>query len=1083
MKKSYINVAPLVGMVLLVVLLVSLTFWTFGQIDTSAKTRKHTFIVINKADDLLSALKDAETGQRGYLLTGDEAFLQPYVEVRDSISGQLKELRLLTIITASRKHLDAMVPLVDAKLAEMSQVITLGRTHNMTAVTAAVGGGQGKRLMDLIRTEMRSFMQIEEDALARHDAEFQSKMHSLFTVIVIVSLFMLLLALLFAYLLHRETQQRLKNIVHLETKHRLEIQEEMNKQLQQVNVSLQESEEKTQRFIGELEIARIEMEAQNAELQRSQYELENQQIELELQNEELAQSQAESDVSMKMLRDSKEEIAVTLNSIGDAVIATDAEALVTRLNPIAERLTGWTLAEAIGRPAVDIFHIVNKDTRHPAPIPIMEAIAHGTIQGLANHTVLIARDGSEYDIADSCAPIRNHDDQVVGAVLVFRDVSEEYAVQQSLRDSAALVRTILNTVADGIITIHACGGIVETVNPAAEQMFGYTASELGKQNFSLLIPELDQGQRDGSLEFYGASDEARAIGLGREVMGRRKDGSIFPLEMVVSEMWLGGQRYFTGILRDTTVRKQIEEEQKQLSQRLRDHQFYTRSLFESNIDAIMTTDPSGIITDVNKQMEVLTDCTHDELIGAPFKNYFTDPDRAKTGIELVLREKNVTNYELTARTRDGKETVVSINATTFYDRDRKLQGVFAAARDVTERKRLDQVLQEKNVELESARSLAEKTNLTKSDFLANMSHELRTPLNSVIGFSEVLQDQMFGQINEKQNEYVNNILTSGRHLLSLINDILDLSKVESGKMELELSTFSLFETVDASLMMLREKAMKGGIEIHLDLDPEADVRIVADQRKLKQILFNLLSNAVKFTPTAGTVNVSAVRDGDFIGITVADTGIGIREEDISKLFQAFTQLESVYTKGFEGTGLGLALTRQLVELHGGRIWVKSELGEGCRFSFTIPLTQAADTEPPATRPDTVPGSGSGSGNTVLVIEDDPLTLAAMENALLRKGYRALRASSGKDGIEMAQRNSPDLIVLDLVMPGMNGFDVADRLRNENSSANVPILVLTSMDLSAADRARLAGKVWRIEGKESLSTHEFLSLVENAVGPM
>ncbi|MGB9081290.1 MAG: ATP-binding protein, partial [Desulfuromonadaceae bacterium] len=528
---------------------------------------------------------------------------------------------------------------------------------------------------------------------------------------------------------------------------------------------------------------------------------------------------------------------------------------------------------------------------------------------------------------------------------------------------------------------------------------------------------------------------------------------------------------------DNTARKQIEAEQKQLSQRLRDHQFYTRSLFESNIDAIMTTDPSGIITDVNKQMEVLTDCTRDELIGAPFKNYFTDPDRAEASIKQVLREKKVTNYELTARTRDGKETVVSINATTFYDRDRKLQGVFAAARDVTERKRLDQVLQEKNVELETARAVAEKTNLTKSDFLANMSHELRTPLNSVIGFSEVLQDQMFGPINEKQQEYVNNILTSGRHLLSLINDILDLSKVESGKMELELSQFLLRETLDASMIMLREKALKGGIELRLDLAPETDVRIVADQRKLKQILFNLLSNAVKFTPTAGTIDVSAVRDGDFIEISVADTGIGIREEDIPKLFQTFTQLESVYTKGFEGTGLGLALTRQLVELHGGRIWMESKFGTGSRFSFTIPLTQTAGKEHPAHRPDTVPGSG-----TVLVIEDDPLTLATLENALLCKGYRALRASSGMEGVEMAQRVAPDLIVLDLVMSGMNGFDVAERLKDGNAAANVPILVLTSMDLSAADRARLAGKVWRIEGKGSLSTHEFLSLVESAVGP-
>ena len=180
---------------------------------------------------------------------------------------------------------------------------------------------------------------------------------------------------------------------------------------------------------------------------------------------------------------------------------------------------------------------------------------------------------------------------------------------------------------------------------------------------------------------------------------------------------------------DNTARKQVEEERKKLDQRLREQQFYTRSLIESNIDALMTTDPSGIITDVNKQMEALTGCTRDELIGAPFKNYFTDPERAEAAITQVLTEKKVTNYELTARARSGKQTVVSYNATTFYDRDRTLQGVFAAARDVTERNRRIRSA-EKNVELESAKSVAEQANLAKSDFLSSMSHELRSPLNA-----------------------------------------------------------------------------------------------------------------------------------------------------------------------------------------------------------------------------------------------------------------------------------------------------------------------------------------------------------------
>ena len=221
----------------------------------------------------------------------------------------------------------------------------------------------------------------------------------------------------------------------------------------------------------------------------------------------------------------------------------------------------------------------------------------------------------------------------------------------------------------------------------------------------------------------------------------RKDGSRFPAVGSVTAL-RDAQDAIIGYLligTDNTARKQVEEERKKLDQRLRDQQFYTRSLIESNIDALMTTYLSGIITDVNKQMEALTGCTRDELIGAPFINYFTDPEPAEAAIKQVLSEKKVTNYELTARARGGKQTVVSYNATTFYDRDRTLQGVFAAARDVTERNRLDQVLLEKNVELESAKSVAEQANLAKSDFLSSMSHELRSPLNAILGFAQLME--------------------------------------------------------------------------------------------------------------------------------------------------------------------------------------------------------------------------------------------------------------------------------------------------------------------------------------------------------
>ncbi|MEK6743294.1 MAG: CHASE domain-containing protein [Nitrospirota bacterium] len=267
-------------------------------------------------------------------------------------------------------------------------------------------------------------------------------------------------------------------------------------------------------------------------------------------------------------------------------------------------------------------------------------------------------------------------------------------------------------------------------------------------------------------------------------------------------------------------------------------------------------------------------------------------------------------------------------------------------------------------EAESAKRQADDASQAKSEFLANMSHELRTPMNSIIGFSEILQDELFGKMNEKQREYVSNIYGSGKHLLDLINDILDLSKVEAGKMELDLCKVSLKEALNASHAMLKEKAMKHGIRLDCAVEPDADIEIEADERKFKQIMFNLLSNAVKFTKEGGAVRVHArrVRSADIpplspplprgemggldlIEISVADTGIGIKPEDLPKLFTEFTQLDSAYTKQHEGTGLGLALTKRLVELHGGRIGVESEIGKGSTFSFVIPVKQGSSSEP------------------------------------------------------------------------------------------------------------------------------------------
>jgi PAS domain S-box-containing protein len=526
--------------------------------------------------------------------------------------------------------------------------------------------------------------------------------------------------------------------------------------------------------------------------------------------------------------------------------------------------------------------------------------------------------------------------------------------EEVLLKAGALQDAIFNSANFSSIATDA-KGVIQIFNVGAERMLGYTAAEVMNKitpadisDPQELIVRADALSSELGTQITPGFEAlvfkaSRGIEDIYELTYIRKDGSRFPAVVSVTAL-RDDQSAIIGYLligTDNTARKQIEADQKQLDQRLRDQQFYTRSLIESNIDALITTNPSGIITDVNKQMEALTGSTRDELIGAPFKNCFTDPERADTAIKLVLSEKKVTNYELTARARDGKETVVSYNATTFYDRDRKLQGVFAAARDVTERKRFEQALQEKNLELEQQNYRVEEANRLKSEFLANMSHELRTPLNGIIGFSELMHDERVGPVSDQHKEFLGDILTSARHLLQLINDVLDLSKVEAGKIEFMPEKLNLTTTITEICEILRTLSAGKNIEVVTSIDSGVD-EVMLDRSKLKQILYNYLSNAIKFTPEQGRINVSAVSAGsDHFRIQVEDSGIGIMPEDISRLFVEFQQLDAGASKKYQGTGLGLALTRKIVEAQGGSVGVTSIPGSGSTFFAILPRRAGA----------------------------------------------------------------------------------------------------------------------------------------------
>jgi len=638
------------------------------------------------------------------------------------------------------------------------------------------------------------------------------------------------------------------------------------------------------------------------------------------------------------------------------------------------------------------------------------------------------------------------------------EVSTEVRREEAVLKTGALQNAILNSANFSSIATDE-KGVIQIFNVGAERMLGYTAADVVNKITPAAISdpqELIARAKSLSVELgtpITPGFEALVFKASRgiediyELTYIRKDGSRFPAVVSVTAL-RDAQGAIIGYLligTDNTARKQIEAEQKQLGQRLRDHQFYTRSLFESNIDALMTTDPSGIITDVNKQMEALTGCTRDELIGAPFKSYFTDPDRAETSVKLVLSEKKVTNYELTARARDGKETVVSFNATTFFDRDRRLQGVFAAARDVTERKRLYQVLQEKNVELESAKSAAEKANLAKSDFLSSMSHELRSPLNAILGFAQ-LMELASPSPPPAQAARIAQILQAGWHLLNLINAILDLAVIESGKVSLSRESVPLAEVMSECQDMMEPQAQQRGIRMTF---PRFDqpIYVWADRTRLKQIVINLLSNAIKYNKEQGTVVVEGTAIApDRIRIRVTDTGAGLIPEKLAQLFQPFNRLGQE-AGGVTGTGIGLVVTKQLAELMGGVLGVESTVGAGSVFWIELPSTAKPALGPGGSAPATPAQPRRPAGarlRTLLYIEDNPANMMLVEQLVARRSeLRLLTAVDGARGIELARATRPEVILMDINLPGINGFEALRILREDPATAHIPVVALSA----------------------------------------
>ena len=1026
----------LVVLLLLLAAGVAFSVWAYRQIEQAANHRDDSSNAISAAQDLLTALFDAETGERNFVLTGDEIHHASYAAARDRLVSYLHGLRQLTRGTLAQPQGDALAPLLEAHLVHMEKRIELRRNNEAGSVLWVINSNAEKQLTDAIRAEVRHIVKIEADLQLQQNKQFDVGINRLFFTVVALAVAALVLLLLYSYSNYLALQQRVKNLVHGETLHLLEAQTLTSERLQVANRTLQDSEQK---------------------------------------------------------------LSITLSSIGDGVIATDAAGCVTLLNPVAEDLTGWSLEQALGRPIHDVFHIVNKETRELTKNPVADALAKGAVHGMANHTVLIARDGREFDIADSCAPIRDVDSRVVGAVLVFRNVTGDYAAQQKLSDSAARVQTLLNTLSDGIVSLHAEGGIVESANPAMERLFGYSAAELKGQRFSVLIPELDWAQHAVSLEHYGVSHAARVLGLNHEVVGVRKDGSGFPLEMTLTEMVLGGERYFTGILRDISARKQVEAA-------LSNAGALQAAIFNSANFSSIATDAKGVIQLFNVGAERMLGFSAPDVIDQVTPAEISDPqeliERAKTlsaevGVDIspgfdalaFKASRGIEDiYELTYIRKDGSRFPAVVSVTALRSADSTIIGYLLIGTDNTARKaieaeraQLNQALQIKNVELETARSAADKANQAKSDFLSSMSHELRSPLNAILGFAQLMDSGQPAPTPEQASS-IQQILKAGWYLLELINEILDLALIESGRLSMSIEPVSLTEVLTDCQTMFQPQAAGRSVHLHF---PQS-VRpcfVEADRTRLKQVFVNLLSNAIKYNRVDGSVEVSVKTVGtDRLHISVRDTGEGLSAHKLSQLFQPFNRLGQEDSSE-EGTGIGLVVSKRLVELMGGDIGALSTLGVGSEFWFELNLAEphalTLEAEPMAATPLALSANG-GPLRTLLYVEDNKANMELVAQLIARRtDMRLLRAQDGLRGMAMARVHQPDVILMDINLPGISGLQALGLLRDDPVTRHIPVLALSANAMPRDMERGMEAGFYRYLTKP-IKINEFMQALEEAL---
>ncbi len=515
-----------------------------------------------------------------------------------------------------------------------------------------------------------------------------------------------------------------------------------------------------------------------------------------------------------------------------------------------------------------------------------------------------------------------------------------------------------------------------------------------------------------------------------------------------------------------TLSKGVEEYRRKFS-----------GLADMSNDAVLICDPNNLIITANAAATVILGYSYDELMGRTIASLIRDKSEGEAFLSALGKRGGLKGFVASISDLRGKEIDVTMNAEVLRDNQQNIFGTIIVMRSLKEEAALRKALEVKTAELaqftakieakvlerteeleRTNRELA-RLNQIKGSFIANTSHELRTPLNSILGFSDVLLEKTFGPLNDSQERYVRNIHAAGKHLLELINNVLDIAKIDSGKFEIVYETFHVPAFIAEVIAIITQLAEKKSIEIVTQIDQDVDV-ITADRVKIKQVLYNLLSNAIKFTPEGGKAGITVAYEesaGDalvmggpketVLKISVWDTGVGISPEDKERIFDEFEQADTTLSREFGGAGLGLALSKKLVEIHGGKISVDSSLGVGSIFTFTVPVISAAEAEQPQEHEAiglTFPWM-KDEAPLILVVEDDSATAELLTLHLTQAGYKVAHAYNGEEAIEKARTMRPFAITLDVMLPKKDGWEVLQTLKTDPLTADIPVIIHSIID--------------------------------------